>query len=96
MMRMIIKNSTLIGRYLYKNSKEKYIQEKFYLNDELVDINDLKSIDFELRNFINLIYKKEIHYKEIPNLMEAKKITKIFKKFSIDLINWYISWTELP
>ena len=59
MMRMIIKNSTLIGRYLYKNSKEKYIREILYLNDELVDINDLKSIDFELRNFINLIYKKK-------------------------------------
>lgn len=83
MMRMIIKNSTLIGRYLYRNSKEKYIQENLYLNDELVDIYDLKSLDFELRNFIHLIYKKEIHFKEIPNLMEAKNIAKIFEKFSL-------------
>lgn len=83
MMRMIIKNSTLIGRYLYKNSKEKYIQENLYFNDELVDINDLKSLDVELRNFIDLIYKNEIHFKEIPNLMESKKIAKIFNKFSL-------------
>ena len=71
MIRMIIKNSTLIGRYLYKDSKEKYIKENFYFHNELIDINGLDNLEIDLRNFVDLIHTKQIHHKEIPNLFDS-------------------------
>ena len=83
LIRFFIKNSTYFGRILYKNSYNNYNSEITFIESNLKDLHASEFLEKQFIEFINLVKKENISYKNIPTLKEAKRISKIFNKYLI-------------
>jgi len=79
--RLFIKNSTYLGRFLYRKAKDKYEEEKYFVKKNLSSIKGLNLLDSEFIKFINFLKSEESVYIDIPNIQKAKSIAKNFNKF---------------
>ena len=79
--RLIIKNSSSIGRFLYRKNLSKYNFETSYIDTNLSNIKSKELLEREFKSFINLIEEGKISHKEIPNLKESINLSRIFKRY---------------
>ncbi len=81
-LRTLIKNSTFIGRFLYRHSLQKY-----KIESEFIDFNKI-NYDYkkELNNLLGLIENiefRKINYNNLPDITECKKLIRNIKKYHI-------------
>ena len=80
--RILIKNSTLIGRIIYKNSIKKYLNDSLFISCKN-NSKFKKCLRNEFQLFIKETESLNIRYDHYPEIRECKKILKSLDKFLI-------------
>ena len=81
--RLLIKNSTFIGRLLYKLSIEKYKKESSFVDYENIYYSYFGYLEDQIKKFVLSIKDINIRYNKIPSLFSCKKENKFLKKYSL-------------
>ena len=81
--RLLIKNSTLIGRLLYKFNILKYKKESRLIDYEEINLENIKNLREEFKKFAYHIKDLNIKFDNIPNIFISRRIINHLKKYSL-------------
>ena len=81
--RLLIKNSTFIGRILYKLNINKYKKESGFIDYKKINYDNSNNLEDEFIKFIYDIKDLNIKYDNIPNLFISRSIINNLKKYSL-------------
>ena len=76
--RLLIKNSTLIGRFLYKLNINKYKKESGFIDYKKINYENINNLEDEFIKFVYDIKDLNIKYDNIPNLFISRSIINHF------------------
>ena len=82
-LRLLIKNSTLFGRLLYKLSIEKYKKESFFIDYEKINYSYFGYLEDQIKEFIASIKYINIRYNKIPSVFSCQRKIGFLKKYSL-------------
>ena len=81
--RLLIKNSTLIGRFLYKLNINKYKKESAFIDYKKINYENINNLEEEFIKFGFDIKDLNIKYDNIPNIFISRSIINHLKKYSL-------------
>ena len=81
--RILIKNSTLIGRILYKLNINKYKTESNLIDYEKINLDNFRNLGEEFIKFVCHVQDLNIKYDNIPSIFISRSIINDFKKYSL-------------
>jgi len=82
-LRLLIKNSTFIGRLLYKLSVEKYKKESSFIDYENINYSYFGYLEDHIEKFVLSIKDINIRYDKIPSLFSCQRKISFLKKYSL-------------
>ena len=82
-LRLIIKNSTLFGRLLYKLSIDKYKKESIFIDYEKINYSYYGYLEDQIKKFFLSIKDINIRYNRIPSLFSCQRKIFFLKKYSL-------------
>ena len=81
--RILIKNSTLIGRFLYKLNINKYKKESTLIDYQKIKYENIKNLGEEFIKFVSNVKDLNIKYDNIPNIFISRSLINNFNKYSL-------------
>ncbi len=81
--RTLIKNSTLIGRFLYANSSQKYRKESEFIDYRKIDYAYKEKFANNVLDFIKNIEYRKINHDNLPDISECKMLIKSLREYHI-------------
>ena len=82
-LRLLIKNSTLFGRLIYKLSIEKYKKESNFIDYEKINYSYFGYLEDQIKNFVLSIKDINIRCYKIPSLFSCQRKISLLKKYSL-------------
>ena len=82
-LRLIIKNSTLFGRLLYKLSIDKYKKESIFIDYEKINYSYYGYLEDQIKKFFLSIKDINIRYNRMPSLFSCQRKIFFLKKYSL-------------
>ncbi len=82
-LRLLIKNSTLFGRLLYKVSIEKYKKESKFIDYENIKYLYFGHLEDHIKKFVLSIEDMNIRFSRIPSLFSCQRKISFLKKYSL-------------
>ena len=82
-LRLLIKNSSLFGRLLYKLSIEKYKKESKFIDYENIKYSYFGHLEEHIKKFVLSIEDMNIRFSRIPSLFSCQRKISFLKKYSL-------------
>ena len=82
-LRLLIKNSTLFGRLLYKLSIKKYKKESKFIDYENIKYSYFGYLEDHIKKFVLSIEDMNIRFSRIPSLFSCQRKISFLKKYSL-------------